>query len=309
MTFADWLSESRHRILQDGIKEGLCDSAYEFYIGALRRLEPFGRTGTNVFSEDWDLLVILDGTRVDAMEVVEADYSFLSEPDTIRSVGSTSKDWIDRTFTDEHTEAMDDTVYVTANQFSQDILADQEFLLLDEVWRYGWDAEKRTIPARAVTDAAILVGREYRKEMDRCIVHYMQPHFPSIPDPIDDPSTKTTDEKTFELSVWEDFRKGSVDKSRVWESYLQNLRYVLDDVKVLLNNFEAETVRISADHGQAFGEKGVYGHPAVSLSCLQSVPWYRTKATDTGSYVPDERVKQEVADDNIEDQLRALGYK
>lgn len=33
-----------------------------------------------------------------------------------------------------------------------------------------------------------------------------------------------------------------------------NVRYVLNDVKLLLNNFDAETVVISSDHGDAFGE-------------------------------------------------------
>lgn len=50
-------------------------------------------------------------------------------------------------------------------------------------------------------------------------------------------------------------------RKRVLKAYLDDLRYVLDDVEILLENIAAEHVVLSADHGEAFGECGVYGHP------------------------------------------------
>jgi hypothetical protein len=35
------------------------------------------RIGTNVFNEDWDLLVVLDTCRVDSLKSVSEEYSFL----------------------------------------------------------------------------------------------------------------------------------------------------------------------------------------------------------------------------------------
>lgn len=46
------------------------------------------RLGTNVFTRDWDLLVILDACRVDAMREVAGEYEFIQKVDSIRSVGA-----------------------------------------------------------------------------------------------------------------------------------------------------------------------------------------------------------------------------
>ena len=47
-----------------------------------------------------------------------------------------------------------------------------------EVWRDAWDYDRGTVLPRAVTDAAIRAGRN--QDLDRLVVHYMQPHFPCI---------------------------------------------------------------------------------------------------------------------------------
>ena len=41
---------------------------------------------------------------------------------------------------------------------------------------------------------------------------------------------------------------------------------VLRHVQNLLNNHDAERVIISADHGEAFGEFGVYRHPVGNIT-------------------------------------------
>jgi hypothetical protein len=56
---------------------------------------------------------------------------------------------------------------------------------------------------------------------------------------------------------------GDGDEEEIWESYIENLRYVLDHVEVLLENVDAEEVAISADHGNAKGEWG----------CLRTPGW------------------------------------
>ncbi|PSP48877.1 hypothetical protein BRC67_12005, partial [Halobacteriales archaeon QH_3_68_24] len=47
------------------------------------------------------------------------------------------------------------------------------------------------------------------------------------------------------------------------EAYLDNLRIVLDEVAVLLENIDADTVAITTDHGEAFGERNFYRHPVA----------------------------------------------
>lgn len=309
MTLAEWLSDSRRRIRRNGIKEGVQDSWYEFYLGLLRRMEPFASPGRNVFEEDWDLLILLDSARVDAVKEVASEYDFLDRPGKLRSVGSASYEWMDQTFTDEYSEEMRQTLHVTSNHFSQEFLSDDDFYYLDEVWRRGWDENSNTIPARPVTNAAIWAGREFKGQFDRCIVHYMQPHLPSVPDPVVAADAAEDTDTDLQRLVWDNVRKGRLEKSRLWESYLENLRYVLDDVECLLENFDAETVRISADHANAFGEWGVYGHPNVPLSCLRTVPWYETTATDSFGYSPEKPDVEQYVVENIDERLRALGYK
>lgn len=99
------------------------------------------------------------------------------------------------------------------------------------------------------------------------------------------------------------------DRAAVWEAYLEELRCVLDDLTVLLSNIDAETVVITADHGEAFGEYGAYKHHSGSLHPkIRLVPWVVTSAQDTGSYSPQvEPVEQN--EQSTEDALRALGYK
>lgn len=71
------------------------------------------------------------------------------------------------------------------------------------------------------------------------------------------------------------------------EAYLDNLRIVLDEVAVLLENIDADTVAITTDHGGAFGERNFYRHPvACPLSRVRRVPWVETTAVDTGSIEP-----------------------
>jgi len=53
--------------------------------------------------------------------------------------------------------------------------------VLDEVWTYAWDNELNTIPARPITDRAISTWRQ--EDVNKMIVHYMQPHVPFIDRP------------------------------------------------------------------------------------------------------------------------------
>ncbi len=308
MSFLKWVRDSQTRIQREGFRSGIQDSSYELYLGALRRLEPLVPAGTNIFNREWDLLVILDSARVDAMAAVENEYAFLNQPGQLRSVGSASYQWMDRTFTDEHIEELSTTGYVTANHFAEEFLDENDLDHLKHVWRYGWDESVQTVPARQVTDAAIRLARE-QDNYNRYIVHYMQPHFPSIPDPIVDP--KAADGEPFDIQkqVWKKARTGVLDDDRIWDSYMANLRYVLEDVELLLKNVNADQVVISADHANAFGEQGVYAHPNVPLKCLRTVPWYQTTATDEETYQPDDQILNETEKIDMDERLRALGYK
>ncbi|ESP89032.1 hypothetical protein [Candidatus Halobonum tyrrellensis] len=327
MTFADWLSETAAKVDAYGPRRGLRSGAFDFWGGALRHgCHTFGLDdrGTHVYDREWDVLVLLDTCRPDVLAEVAPDYPFLPEPGripTLTSVGSTSWEWLHDTFAPDRADSVRNTAYVTGNahthRFGDEFPVDPEaFGLLDEVWRYGWDDEFSGMPPRPITDRAVAVGR--RREFDRMVVHYMQPHSPyrslDVERDVDRPGEAN-------LGVWDLLQDGTLPVETAWDAYRDNLRWVLDDLELLLENLDADTVVVSSDHGEAFGEWGLYGHYRhVPVGVLRTVPWVELSATDEGTYEPTlepPEVDADGADDPdddetaelVEERLTALGYR
>mgnify|MGYP002762815976 FL=1 len=104
------------------------------------------------------------------------------------------------------------------------------------------------------------------------------------------------------------YLRNTGDMETVWEGYLDEIRFALDEVEIALNNIDANKVVITADHGEAFGEYGIYGHTVGSLHPqVRNVPWVETTATDNETYTPVIESKRE-SQDTTEEMLRALGY-
>jgi hypothetical protein len=157
---------------------------------------------------------------------------------------------------------MRETAYITGNPFSHQVLETRDLKILDEVWRYAWDDDSGTIPAHPLTERAVDVARNNNPK--RLIIHYMQPHFPSIPDSLSGGmNADTLGEGEGWYDPWDRLRRNELSRGRVWESYQENLRYVLDEVSLLRKNIDADRMMISSDHGNAAGEWWVYGHPKV----------------------------------------------
>jgi hypothetical protein len=298
--------------------------------------------GTHVLSKDWDLLIILDTCRVDALRAVASEYEFIGDVDRIRSIGGSSPEWIAHTFSREWDETLANTAYLNVNAWAErvlkgrlqadnphidhtglkrlhrfgtwDIIRPEELGSLEHVWKYVQEGEgdwATTIPeehlhgrapARTLTDRAISVGRDH--DFNRLILHYTQPHHPYI-------STAMKEGRM--LHDYEEnpfaYIQRTGDRQTAFDAYLDELRYVLDDVEVLLENLDAENVVISSDHGEAFGEYGTYIHHAGSLHPkIRYVPWAETTAADTGAYTP-ETNPVESSEQSVDEALEALGYK
>lgn len=284
--------------------------------------------GTNIYSCDWDALLILDGCRVDAMEAVSGEYDFITSVDSIWSVGSASHEWIVKTFTNNYMNLIQDTTIISTNPFAKRVFFDNimppygysipfniaSWNVVDsDYFHYSewltthvdpylkkWGIDGPT-SAEYPTDRAILAGREQQSE--RMIVHYFQPHRPFISDAI------LSGELSYEMdNPYEAHQQGKLSREELYESYLENLRYVLNDVGRLLQNLDAEKVVITSDHGELMGEWGAFGHPeGIPHPALKKVPWVETTASDEQIDDPDSNVEYE-ADHNIEEKLRNLGY-
>lgn len=300
------------------------------YVSTISIAQSRLRFGTNIYNEDWDGLVILDACRVDALQEVQHEYDFLSSIDSRWSRGSTSKEWLENTFTTEYADEIASTAYISANPFMQeldgsppdpsgynparnsstannnmisklvrdDVVSLDEFGEAIELWDLvTGDDDPQTHPS-PVTDCAITTGRN--SDYDRYIIHYMQPHHPFYQD-----RSKPWNDAPFA------YLKNSGSFEEVWDAYIDNLRLVLNHVETLLDNFDAEKVVITSDHGELFGEWGLYSHKVgIPHPNLRKVPWVETTASDTESYQPDYEITDERAsEDEIHDRLEALGYR
>jgi hypothetical protein len=282
------------------------------------------KSGTNVYSRNWDLLLILDACRVDALEVVADEYDFL--PNSIHSVvsvGQGSPHWMANTFTDQYRDEQRQTAYISANPYTRMTLGPphdgrhseigglnilHEFADFIPVWEIGWEPDQGTVPAPEVTDQLVNYGRH--NDISRVIAHYMQPHFPSVPDPLG-AKLDLDNEGRWQNSVWGRLEQGEIEVERAWDSYLENLRYVLDDIKKVLQNYDAEKVVITADHGNAFGENNDWGHGAYHNKTVRRVPWVEVAADDEKSHMPNNLNEQKTPNKeqiSVQDKLESLGY-
>lgn len=262
--------------------------------------------GEYVFEREWDLLIILDACRADALSEVADEYPFLDTPGTFESVGSYSLSWMENNFREKYSGEMSRTTLVTGNPFSETALDGGEFKRLEEVWKHTWDEEVGTIPPRPITNRTVSLFREH--DLDRAIVHYMQPHEPFTTHPeLQEGSSAAEWGDAVDKSVWKRVEEGEIEEERAREAYMDELRMILDEVALLLDNVDAEKVIITADHGEAMGEYGIYGHPrGIAIDELRVVPWYETTARDSGTHEPAVNSKQLEGDQT--QRLRDLGY-
>lgn len=73
--------------------------------------------------------------------------------------------------------------------------------------------------------------------------------------------------------IWRDYKDGTLSKEDIHELYEENLRIALESIASFVDRLEGKVV-ISADHGEALGEEGCWGHENGSdLDVLVDVPW------------------------------------
>jgi len=280
--------------------------------------------GTNVYEKDWDVLVILDTARVDAMRMAASDFNYIGQVDSIRSLGSTSSEWIAKTFTTEYNQKIANTVLLSANPHVQHTLYDrqfpeqdkdaffaftswntaqpEDFEYIEQPWQYATNERYDHVLPEDMTDRAVSLYRE--RNPDRMIVHYMQPHRPHMAQAYEE-DRELTDAERDPFT----YLKNGGDRERVFSNHVADLEFVLETgVKPLLRNIDADTVAITADHGDGFGENWCYAHIAGDpRKQVRRVPWVETEASDHDELEPTLTPPVDTKDDT-EDRLKALGY-
>lgn len=300
------------------------------YITAASTVQSHLRFGENIYKQDWDGLILLDACRVDAIQEVQGEYDFLDSISARWSRGSNSKEWLENTFTVEHLDEITSTAYITANPFvneldgsppdpsgyppgrdsvicnsrlaseltRDDVVSVDDFGEVTELWNLVTGEDNPQTHPTPVTDCVISTARN--TDYDRYVIHYMQPHHPFYRG-----GQEPWTEEPFR------YLKDNGEYQTVWNSYIDNLRLVLDHIELLVENFDAEKLVITADHGELFGEWGLYSHMVgVPHPDLRKVPWVETTASDTGSYDPAyENTDERASEGELLERLEALGYR
>lgn len=91
--------------------------------------------------------------------------------------------------------------------------------------------------------------------------------------------------------------------------YVENLQAAQPHVEELLSAFQGRTI-VTSDHGNAFGEWDVYGHPARTyISPLLDVPWLVQESGERKDIAEGETSTESYReDDSVTERLRSLGY-
>lgn len=320
VSLRDWMRQS-YEDLRSDLTRGLMHTIYTAYLSVWFSVTSRRPIGFNMYDEPWDMVIVLDGCRTDLLAEIASEYDFINDIETRWSVGSHSREWLTNTFTESYRDEIEETTLVTGNPHTQTVFRDRTFPpketipfaslnwstvekdAFNEVFSH-WESHRTDgygVLPRPITDRAISEGRS--GDTERLIVHYMQPHIPYIGTAVDSNRELTSAEK----DGWRAVKNGTAHRSDVWEAYKDNLRYILTEVELLLSNVEANRVCITADHGNAFGEFGVYGHPeGFPHPYIKRVPWVETTAQDSGTYEP--KTPEKVTHEGSEEILKDLGY-
>lgn len=259
-----------------------------------------GNFGDYIMEQDWDNLIILDACRYDLFKQVNPIEGQLHR---FHSRGCHTGEFVQQNFQDG---TFLDTVYVSSNPNPAEE-ANAEFASVEEVWESGWDESLHTVPPEITVERTI--DAEDRFPNKRLISHFVPPHYPWIgPEGREFMSEHGYAPQNRDEHIWVQMRTGEADAERVWNVYEENLRVTIPHVQELVNSLDGKTV-VTSDHGNAFGEWGVYGHPpSCYISPLVQVPWLEVPY-DERKNITSARTGERFTDEEpSKEQLRDLGY-
>ena len=259
-------------------------------------------------NENWDCLIVLDACRYDTFEKVYRDYLDGELSKGISSCISTPG-WLEGHFREGDYR---DVVYISGNPHINSRKVGEGFNVrkcfhkVVDVWNFGWDNKLGTVHPREINKAFMKEFRLFPNK--RYVLHYLQPHAPFL-------SLKESQTVgiTILQYIWKtpfgEMLRSLFGTDRLWafvlklaqllgigkldpytaalravgeegfrKAYEDNLKIVLEHVRMLLERVEGEFVVVS-DHGELLGEEGRFGHikERERLAPLITVPWFRVR--------------------------------
>lgn len=269
--------------------------------------------GVDIFAEDWDLCLLLDACRYD---MFESTHTLPGRLERRTSRASSTSEFL---MANVDGRDLRDTVYVTGNPqlyWNRDSI-DARFHAVVDVWRAdGWDEEEDTVLPETMTEAAIQAAAEYPEK--RLLVHYIQPHYPFVGAETGFDKEHISGGNDDVRNMWNRLMEGGldVDRDRIWELYVDNLRGAMGAVERAMREIRGKTV-VTSDHGNMVGERArpfpirEWGHPrGIYTDELVTVPWLIQEADERRTITAGAAASRDpVADDDVvADRLEHLGY-
>lgn len=293
-------------------------------------IKRYGET-TDIMQQDWDNLIILDACRYDTFEKKNTIEGKLTKS---ISKGSQSAEFISHNFLDRD---LSGTIYVTSNPMAENIEKDifykvKKTYTEDDIEEFDYSG----ISPEGVMESAVDVLNKHPNK--RMIVHFMQPHSPYLGEyaaelreeinedygvsfnRIQNSSTSGANSETIS-DLREAEKRGYISRGQLVEVYEENLDFVLNYVKSLLERISGKSV-VTSDHGEILGKTSSFiynklpffhmrGHPAQTyLPELRFVPWLEVDGySQRREVIKEEPVgTDKVEESSVEEHLKALGY-
>lgn len=262
---------------------------------------PARRRADSLFSRlnevDWDVVLILDACRYDALQKV-ADEAVV---DSVYASVSSTPEFLDAA---KELEVFENAAYISANPQTKDRSPGTDIDLIP-TYEELWDERLDTVPASPVLETV----RDEVSDTKRVVGHLIQPHYPHICEiggqtvPVPDGLHPQAHGMKWVAGngFQEILASGQVDLSTARESYDACVDYAWDNASAVAANLAEEGYRvvITADHGECFGEWGFVEHPVgVRIKPLVRVPWV--------VFEPPSATKTH---ETPTEQLAALGYR
>lgn len=190
-------------------------------------------------------------------------------------------------------------------------VAKDHFCKIIDVWKEDWNEEYGTVLPDDINNVLLKLKNNTKNKI---IAHYMQPHFPYInfSDPQNHDKAKKRAEgksspslsenkkiilnpvkrlfhslpKRLQLKIKEALGEdlGKHERlivknnvQRLKKIYKQNLEIVLKSLQEVIPKLNGKII-ITADHGEAFGENGIWFHQLeVDSPVLKEVPWFEVE--------------------------------
>lgn len=221
-----------------------------------------------LFKLEQFLLIVMDDCRYDYFEREYPPHlgRYKGKLSMVRSPGSCTPSWARTMFP----RMPDGVLMITANpglgsasHFWQ-LEAHRYFAKIINAWdgsRWEPKYKKHEMEETPPNTMAKIYGENC--DWDRTIVWFIQPHGPYM----------GPEQKLSIQQLW-DMENGVRKPELMKKAYWSNLRWALPHVAACVERSPVSKVVVTADHGEAFGEQGVWGHPGHSvIPVLRNVPW------------------------------------